>query len=227
MVWVTVNYESVAIFGLRPSNTTSSGGKSLIAPTPYAIKMAMLDRMIRYGGLAYGVDYFPLVRDLKIWFKAPLAAVVNRSFQKILRPDAQKVWKEPIVQREYVSHAGQFTLAFELENEQWAEDLAFILPAINYLGRKGSFMQYMGQTNAPTVDLKGFINLCAASDQLAFGFLQRMDDMDPKASFKDVSVYEGSRSDSDGGRITYNVIFPYRLVHHGFNHTVYEVAQVP
>ena len=224
-MWITVDYEPVAAFGLRPSNTTSSGGKSLLAPTPYAIKMGLLDRMIRLGGLGYGVERFPLVRDLTIWLRVPLAVCVNRTFQKILRPQTgSAVWNSTIAQREYVFHAGTLSLAFRLSEAAFADDLAFFLPAINYFGRKGGFIQYIGHQlhpdELPAPSQGEYVDLCHATETIGFGFLQRMDDMRPDATFDDVSVYDSPRS--DGGRVSYNVIFPYRLAHHGFNHTVYE-----
>ena len=227
-MWLVVAYEPVAAFGLRPSNTTSSGGKSLLVPTPYAVKMALLDRLIRYGGLAYGIDRFALVRDLTIWLRVPHAASVNRTFQKVLRPGGNP-WNETIAQREYVFHAGPMMLAFGDLDTEMAGELALILPSINYFGRKGGFMQYAGHTEQPTAPTRsdGFVNLCAASDpdDVGFGFLQRMDDMHAGATFEDVSVFDKPRS--DGGRITYNVVLPYQLAYHGFNHTVYEAEPMP
>jgi len=187
--------------------------------------MALLDRLIRFGGLAYGIDRFPLVRDLGIWLRVPLAVAVNRTFQKILRPQSGPVpWNQTIAQREYVFHAGAFSLAFETQEGTFVGELAHILPAINYFGRKGSFMQFVGHEiisgDPPALESWGYVDLCRATDTLSFGFLQRMDDMRPDATFEDVSVYDSPRS--DGGRVSYNVVFPYRLVQHGFNHTVYE-----
>ncbi len=222
-MWILADYEPVAAFGLRPSNTTSSGGKSLVCPTPYAIKMALLDRMIRHGGLAYGVERFPSVRDLKIHVRVPDIAVINRTFQKVLRPDG-KLWTQTIAQREYCFHTGTMTLALQTEDPGLTADLPLILSTINYFGRKGSFVQYAGhriQEETPS-SANGFVDLCHEPDMsmLGFGFLQRMDDMHPDATFEDVSVL--SKPSADGGRITYNVIVPYQLKHHGFNHTVYE-----
>jgi hypothetical protein len=84
-MWLYLDYEPVSAFGLRPSNTTSSGGKSLVCPTPYAIKMALLDRLIRLRGLDTVQALFPQVRDLPIHIRLPLAVAVNRTFQKVLR----------------------------------------------------------------------------------------------------------------------------------------------
>jgi hypothetical protein len=224
-MWIVADYEPVAAFSLRPSNTTSTGGKSLLVPTPYAIKMALLDRMIRVGGLDYGVARFPLVRDLTIWLGVPRAAAVNPTFQKVLRPGGAP-WNETIAQREYVFHAGIMTVAFGLDEGDFAGDLMLILPAINYFGRKGSFMQYVGHQTQPDAPAhEGFVDLCREADALGFGFLQLMDNMRPNATFEEVSVFGNPRS--DGGRVSYNVILPYRLAYHGFNHTIYEAESGP
>jgi hypothetical protein len=226
-MWIIADYEPVAAFGLRPSNTTSSGGKSLVIPTPYAIKMALMDRMIRFEGLAYAVAWFPLVRDLTIWLQVPLAVAVNRTFQKILRPGGNP-WTETIAQREYVFHSGTMRVAFELHEADFVDDLADVLPAVNYFGRKGGFMQFAGlttQEEAPPDDPTSFTDISQPSTGLGFGFLQRMDNMHAEATFEDVSTFDNPRS--DGGRVSYNVILPYRLAHHGFNHTVYEAERRP
>jgi len=224
-MWLTVDFEMVAIFGLRPSNTTSSGGKSLLIPTPYAIKMAVIDRMIVHGGLDYGVDRFPLVRDLTIYAGLPTAVAVTRSFQKVLRPGGKnQIWKETIVQREYCVHAGNLQLLFEIEdvNGWFAEELLKALTSVNYFGRKGGFVQLAGYSDTRIPD-EGCVNLCEAASGVTMGFLQRMDDMRPDASFDDISTMKKKGNKDDGGRRQYNIILPYHLAHHGYNHSIYEV----
>lgn len=220
-MWVTAEYEPVAVFGLRPSNTTSSGGKSLLIPTPYAIKMALLDRAICTGGLDYGMDCFPVLRDLHIYAHVPAAAAVTRSFQKVLRPGGKEsVWTSTIAQREYVVHAGRLALAFgHDEGVFMRQDLPPLLSAVNYFGRRGSFFQLTHISEAePDAD---FTDLCVPSVQLSLGFLQRMDDMRPDATFSEVSTYHKKGLHDDGGRVSYNIILPYQLAYHGFNHTIY------
>lgn len=221
-MWIISTYEPVAAFGLRPSNTTSSGGKSLICPTPYALKMALLDRMIRCEGFDYGVERFPLVRDMRVQVQVPDRVVVNRTFQKVLRPSG-KLWTQTIAQREICFFGGLWRFAFEVSDPAFADALPTILSWVNYFGRRGSFVQFAGAELQPDPPKTGFVDLSATPRNVApgFGFLQRMDDMRPDATFEDVSVYVPQRASSDGGRVSYNVVFPYRLEHHGFNHTVY------
>ncbi len=220
-MWLWIDYEAVAAFGLRPSNTTSNGGKSLICPTPYAIKMALLDRAIRFDGIERGRELFEGLQNLKLHVRVPLAVSVNRTFQKVLAKDKDG-WKSTISQREYCFHAGDFTLAITSPDETLlVDELPRLFSAINYFGRRGGFMQFAQayQGDDPSTH-QGFVDVCSPPSQtIKLGFLQRMDDMRPDAEFEDVSTFHPRRG--DGGRIYHNVIFPYQLAHHGFNHTVY------
>ena len=47
-MWLMADYEAVTLFSLKMSGATSSGGKSLLLPTPYAIKL-LVDAIPRLG----------------------------------------------------------------------------------------------------------------------------------------------------------------------------------
>lgn len=229
-MWVIADYEPVAVFGLRPSNTTSSGGKSLLIPTPYAIKMALLDRAIRFDGLNAGRAYFPAVRDLDVAMRGPDAVAVNRTFQKVLRPgDKNRVWTETIAQREYCVHTGVMSLALHTADDTFAaEALPRLLSMVNYFGRRGGFFQCVDLRWSETLPDASYVDLGQPVDlsQLVPGFLQRMDDMRRDADFEEVSTFSKKGTKDDGGRRSYTVILPYVVRYHGHNHTVYERTPV-
>jgi hypothetical protein len=227
-MWCYLDFEPAAAFSLRPSNTTANGGKSLVCPTPYAIKMALLDRLIRLHGVEAMEALFPAVRDKVIYLRPPLATAVNRTFQKVLRGWDGKLgeWTSTIAQREYCFQTGVLTLALNGEADD-AVDSAIqeAFTAINYLGRRGSFLQLTGLTweKAGPETQPDFINLCQPSGrQLTGGFLQRMDNMRADATFEDGSIFNPR---GDGGRESYTVTLPYQLQHHGFNHTIYALPR--
>lgn len=226
-MWIQAHFTPVAIFGLRPSNTTSSGGKSLLIPTPYAIKMALLDRMLRFGGEGYGMGYFSQVRDLKIAVHVPLTATVTRSFQKVLRPGGKKeVWTSTIARREYVLHHGLLTFAFEGDDDIFIMgELPNILASVNYFGRRGGFFQLTKVDKDTSAPDDSFTLLSPPTKEqrtaLGFGYLQRMDDMRSDATFEDVSAFHKKGNKDDGGRISYTITLPYGVDYHGHNHTVY------
>jgi len=226
MAILILTYEPIATFELRPSNTTKTGGKTLLCPTPYAIKMAFLDRMIRNNGIVYGESKFSDIRDLTIYLRPPAQVAVNRTFQKILRPpkSAKKDpgWIETIAMREFCIQAGTLKLALmtAIDDLAWERELIETATAINYFGQKGSFYQLVDyQMNPESLD--GFVNLSEEVQGMTLGFLQRMDDMQADATFADVNVFQKS----SGGRKSYNVVLPYRLHHNGFNHTVWRLEE--
>src|SRR5579871_3074961 len=85
-MWIVAQYLPVAPFSLKPAAATSSGGKTLLAPTPYAIKMALLDIAIRVQGVEAGERLFPFLRDLTVAAALPEDLIVMKGFSKIQRP---------------------------------------------------------------------------------------------------------------------------------------------
>src|SRR5271154_1804731 len=47
--WLVFRYRPAALFSLKTSRATSTAGKTLLTPTPYAVKMAFLDVALRHG----------------------------------------------------------------------------------------------------------------------------------------------------------------------------------
>jgi len=223
MPWLVLEYAPVATFELRPSNTTKTGGKTLLCPTPYTIKMALLDRMIRYYGLDYGRDAFPVIRDLGVWLRPPEAVAINRTFQKILRPPFKNsAWTSTIAMREFCVQAGTLGIALSLPGDDLLSALTEMATAINYFGQRGSFYQIESgyESDGPPA---GYVDATGPTQTRLMGFLQRMDDMHPEATFDDVSAFNPR---SKGGRVAYNVVFPYRLVANASNHTVWRWMEV-
>src|SRR5258707_250324 len=159
LMWIIARYLPVAPFSLKPANSTSSGGKTLLAPTPYAIKMALLDVALRTRGLTEGERLFPFLRDLTIAIDLPHDLVVMKGFSKIQRPlkdknDEEKAqeararghWpmQPTIAYREYVYYRDPFSLALALPDESELQTtLLYLLARINYFGKRGGFVQLL------------------------------------------------------------------------------------
>src|SRR5438045_3569104 len=84
--WVVATYLPVALFSLKSALATASGGKTVLVPTPYAVKMALLDAAIRSRGVDAGRYIFPIIRDLRVALDPPARLVVLNSFGKVRRP---------------------------------------------------------------------------------------------------------------------------------------------
>src|SRR2546421_9228349 len=89
-MWATAVFHKVSLFSLKPADTTSTGGRSLLIPTPFSIKMALLDVALRAYGVSAGAELFPTIRDLAIAMSLPQRIIVNNCFVRILKPRREK-----------------------------------------------------------------------------------------------------------------------------------------
>ena len=103
-MWIVASYLPVSFFSLKPASATSSGGKTLLIPTPYAIKMALLNNVIRSQGLAEGERLFPFLRDLDLLLEPPETILVMKSFSKIRREHVEQAFRD--VEREGIGARG-------------------------------------------------------------------------------------------------------------------------
>lgn len=110
-------YLPTSLFTLRMSTTTKTGGKTLFLPTPYAVKLALVDVGFRlfaenvvrefpeiYDEIKAEVEtgniksfnegsakkLFEIVRNRAVRFLPPKYCVVTHTFQKMLQPTTEK-----------------------------------------------------------------------------------------------------------------------------------------
>jgi|SRR5579884_3156393 len=172
-MWVTAVFHQVSLFSLKPADTTSTGGRSLLIPTPYSIKMALLDVGLRAYGVSAGEELFLTIRDLAIAMSLPQRIIVNNCFVRILKPrreksgsdgkkrqeDVQEVEKgetgeadeetggpfiRSVAFREYVQYSGPLGLAIQVGTSHDAEIITSLLMQIRSIGKRGSFFQIDG-----------------------------------------------------------------------------------
>lgn len=243
-MWLIAEYAPTALFSLRPAHATTSGGKSLIVPTPFAIKMALLDACIRTRGLDVGQHLFPVLRDMAVAARPPQQIVVNNTFMKILRPvetkdrktadakiarqRARKQWpyQNTIAFREYVQFGGPVALAIspKEEDEDLCRVLERLLVQINYLGKRGGFLQPLGpprQSDSLPHDFT-LLNPPEGQPFLRNGLAQVLDDCGPAMTFEHADIYSGKRIRPGKERILHPVVLPYRLTRSSRGFTLYE-----
>ncbi|MGC9400652.1 MAG: hypothetical protein ACP5HM_16175, partial [Anaerolineae bacterium] len=237
-MWTIAQYQPTAFFSLRASSATSSGGKSLIVPTPYAIKTALMDAAIRTQGLAHGKALFKELKALSIAIQLPEQIVVNNTFTKILRVKeiktraaekesaidaamAQQQWpyQSTIAFREYVQFGGPLCLAFEGLSEKV---LTPLLTQINYLGKRGGFLQ-LRRPPATVASLpEGFTLLTDGfGDAFPLGTLQVVDDWGPRMTFDHLNTYSDKSIRTGSHRIFHQIVLPHRPVQSSRNYTLY------
>jgi hypothetical protein len=226
-MWLIGEYEAVSLFSLRHSLATASGGKTLLAPTPYAVKLALLDAACRVHGVAQAEQRWPILRDSTLALYPAQDAVVSNLFQKVLRPRRKAAaaddpdagpFQKTIGYREYAQLSGPLGLAIGLSGEErlaWLEELML---NINYFGKRGSFMQLTTLPSWHETLPMGFVELTAEQDGFVMGgALQVMDDCSSKTTFDQVNIYSTKRTD----RILRHIVLPYRIERSSRGYTWY------
>lgn len=232
-MWLIADYEAVTLFSLKMSTATSSGGKSLLLPTPYAVKMALLDAACRVWGVARAEAEWPMLRDARLALRPPAQIVVTNLFTKVLKP--RRTPSEPgsphagplgktIAFREYVYHDGAFGVGIELTEPKVTVACSELMLQINYLGKRGGFVQLVGGPQGIEVLPEEFVIVDGAlpSRFPRESTLQQMDDCDESLTFEKANIYSGANIRLGKERVLRNVILPYRLARSSKSFTLYE-----
>ncbi len=237
-MWTIAEYQPTTFFSLRPYTATSSGGKSLIVPTPFAVKMALLDVAIRTQGLTRGRDLFPAIRDLRVAVRLPRYVLVNNTFVRILRKKEIKTkasekaagiaramathqwpFQRTIGFREYVQFGGPLSLAFQ---GMEMETIAPLLEQINYLGKRGGFMQLLHVPEGMETLPQGFTVLTESfGSEFPMGTLQMVDDCGPKLTFEQVDIYSDKKIRAGKDRVFHHVVLPLQPTRFSRGFTLY------
>ena len=127
-MWLIAEYEAVTLFSLKLSTATSSGGKTLLVPTPYALKMALLDSACRTLGVKRAESLWEQIRDSHVAIRPASKVVVTNLFQRILKPyknppkegppDSFGPFQRTIGYREYAQLIGPMAVGLELSEAQ-------------------------------------------------------------------------------------------------------------
>lgn len=243
-MWITAHYLPVSFFSLRPAGVTSSGGKTLLVPTPFSIKMALLSAAICSQGRTEGERLFPFLRDIALYLEPPQEILVMKSFSKIRRELKDKTNPEKaqrarerkeypmqptIAYREYVSYTGVFRLACQIaEDHPLVALLPDLLMQINYLGKRGGFLQITARPQRSDEQPQGrFVHLTATSAQ-SFemeGTLQMLDDCGPGMTFAKANIYDGAKIILHRDRVLRHIVLPYKQIRSSRSYSWYQRIQ--
>lgn len=245
-MWLMAVYHQVSMFSLKPADATSTGGRTLLVPTPFSIKMALLDVALRLMGEADGSMLFPLIRDLGIALSPPPQLVVNNCFMRILKPRRVKggavkdgdegdeseggspgPFIRSVAFREYVQYNGPLGIALEVSTREEVDLLSPLFAQVTYFGKRGSLFQIDGPpiTMQQLPVRQGYLpvnqSLKVELEQPP-GVLQMLDDCGKSASFANISIYSRESLSIGKDRMLNLVTLPYRLTRGSRGFSLYE-----
>jgi hypothetical protein len=233
--WIWADYAATALFTLKPATATSSGGKTLLIPTPFAIKMALLDVVCRVEGRAAGEAVWPTMRDWGVAIRPAQRVVVNNTFTKILKPrrnPAQPGTSDigplgrTIGYREYAYLDGDFGIALGISGAVDLERVAAWLISIQSLGKRGSFVQVRQLPDWGETLPDGYIVLDGKLPETMSlnSILQQVDDAGPKMRFDHADIYSETPIRLGTHRILHSVLLPYTVRSSSRGYTYYTHA---
>lgn len=239
MPWLIAIYRPVGLFSLKHGEATSTGGKSLIIPTPFAIRTALLDAAIRTEGVGTAERAFEILKGLELALKPPPRAAVSGIFIKVLKPERadsaraqERFFQKTIAFREFVHWQGELGVALGGETSA-LETVRPWLTHITYLGKRGSFVQLAGPPQMADGLPPGFVPLqgrpvaeeapaATPPPRFPLGLIQRVDEWGQTLTFAKLNVYSREPVRPNRDRIRFDVVLPYRVSRAGRGFTVYE-----
>jgi hypothetical protein len=231
-MWIVTEYEATTLFSLKPATATASGGKTLLIPTPFAVKMALLDAACRLEGLQNAKLAWEWLRSLGVAIRPPQEIVVNNTFIKTLKPRRNAAgdgsvdagyFMRTITYREYAQLVNPFAIGLELSATADSDALARWMVCINYLGKRGSFMQMVTPPEHVDKLPLGFLLLDGhLEDEIDLNsLLTQLDDVAAEVSFEQVDIYSPKRLVLGKDRLLYNVTLPYEQASSSRSYTHY------
>jgi hypothetical protein len=184
-------YQPTNLFSLKESNSTNSGAKSLLLPSPYSIKMAIFNHAITIDGIeqfenrrSKEVAY---IRDAEIEYLISGSFCVNNCFVTIQSLRDGTYRGKPSF-REYIYLSDKIEIIFEVQDENAKSFLQKYLHRINYFGKRGCFFQFVRYNENPIASNVEEFEI----NNFKQGILQEYDDMPGNAEFKHLNNFDSA-----------------------------------
>ncbi len=209
---IRLRYRPTALFHFKRLDATNKGALTLLMPTPYAFRSALLAVSDNPS------EVFESVKDKQVIVTPPHQIVINPCWVKILdlkRSEFRAQWNNPEATAEYQSTmsmreyayipgSGHADFYIYVDSLKGIEELP---PRINYFGKRGSFVQYVGQEQA---DLPVLPNT---------GMEYELEDFGENATWDNVNVYSEAKPSRQ--RFTQHV--QPKLTIKGTRHILYSI----
>lgn len=245
-VWLVARYAPVSIFSLRSTYATSKGGKTLLVPTPYALKLALIDACFRMHKESETEQaarrVFDLIKAQPVRVRPPAECIVQNTFMRALQPARDLDAKEnsigpfarTIAYREMIFFRGEMEIALGIDasTDSVSAELSSLFAHVNYLGKRGSFWQFLGARRHSGVLPIGFSLLVGEINQYPLDIVARyrlteyLDEFgarlcSAKDGFERISTYHNREIKLTQHRILQPTLLPYERTSSGRHFTYY------
>jgi len=228
--WLIGEFAPTTLFSLKVSSATSSVGRTLVVPTPYAVKMALVDAGFRAA--LSDDDCARLLRALasiEVRIAPARDAVVTHTFVKVRQEsrdaDPLRPYTSTISYREVAHLNLPINWAFDLAT---ADDVSIarlpeLLPHISYIGKRGSFVRFVRVYRVSTLgpEYTQPVAFDEAWSPPRRAHIVPLDDFGPDADLETLSSFTQKRPRRERHRRFVDTIVPVGIVNTGPGFTQY------
>lgn len=234
MCWLLLHYRPTTLFSLRTSLATSSVGRSLIIPTPYAIKMAFVDAAFRAGWPDDKCQN--LVKELasvEVRISPGKNSIVSQTIQKIRQEQrkergGEEIYISSVAYREIVFVSGRWIWAFNVgDNKDLSDKISSLAPVVNYVGKRGSMLQFCCSKRVDALDERFFsVPMTKLDGELPCRVhIATLDDFGPEATFEYLNSFDPSKKPKKGKhRVLVETLIPAGITNSGPGFTQYSMG---
>lgn len=202
----SVFYMPTTLFSLRDSACTASGAKSLFLPSPYAIKMAIINQVLTTESQDYfdkHIAKFDLVKNLRINYRVSGYLTANNYLIKIQKKrDQNSNFNSTVSYREYIYASEPLEIIFDTDSDKSVKFLKKYLYRINYFGKRGCYFQFLRYSDSPSLPNVQPFDI----HKIIPGIIQEYDDINERMNFENVNSYSQKKVTRDKKRLVIPLI---------------------
>lgn len=203
-MWLEAKYQPCSPFSFKEIGASNVAASSLLFPTPFGVKMALIANSISKYNREKGRDVFEIIKCKDITFNLPEYAIKNKTFNSYRtfsktnnkfgdNVELVKKSTKPAF-REYVVFYGKMSIAIDINDisEENVNLLKRIFRQIDYFGKRNSFMQFIESNRTKELD-EGYLLLLDEND-IDFSNdkmpqVQLTEDMHSDLTFEQIDAY--------------------------------------
>ena len=194
------------LFSLRDSACTASGANSLFLPSPYAIKMAILNQVLTIESQDYfdkHIAKFDIVKNLRINYRVSGYLTANNYLIKIQKKrDQNSNFNSTVSYREYIYASEPLEIIFDTDSDKSVKFLKKYLYRINYFGKRGCYFQFLRYSDSPSLPNVQPFDI----HKIIPGIIQEYDDINERMNFENVNSYSQKKVTRDKKRLVIPLI---------------------
>lgn len=185
-------FHLVGLFSLRALHANAFSALTLPCPTPAAVKLALLAKLLERDGPERAQETLDWLAPLAVWWRPPATIATTTCTVRIWTYKGDRPG-DPLDpsrgMREYAHMADPFGLALGRVPEPHWEDLAFALGHLRALGIAESLVQPLAPATWEEAPPPGYVDLTAEAGDDATGLAVVLDDLGPAPAWERLNVY--------------------------------------